>query len=509
MADAFDSVTMVRWRADPIAFIEYVLHDPETSEPFVLLPAEREFLKHAFRTDDAGRLLYPELCYSCPKKSGKTTFAGIFTITIIVLFGGRFGEAICCANDYEQSVGRVFTMIRRIIECSPLLLADAKITADKITIVGATIIAIPSDYASAAGSNQTIAIFDESWAYTSESSNQLWDEMVPPPTRQIACRLTVTYAGFSGESTLLEGLYKRGLEQPLIGTDLHGGDGILMFWTHEPVAPWQDERWLCEMRRSLRPNQYLRMIENRFVSGEAAFLPMPAWDECVDPRIGHTVTDRNLAIWIGVDASTKHDSTAIAAVTFDTKAQQCRLVTHRVFQPSPDQPLDFEATVEATLLDLSQRFNIRKVLFDPYQMQATSQRLTARGIKIEEFPQTSANLTTAAQNLFELVSGHNLVCYPDAATRLAVSRAIAVESPRGWRIDKAKQSHKIDIVIALAMACYAAVQGQNETTFLTDYSLWVDDSLKDPEAAARSWAVSRYANYIQSFNPYAGGGRWR
>jgi hypothetical protein len=83
--------------------------------------------------------------------------------------------------------------------------------------------------------------------------------------------------------------------------------------------------------------------------------------------------------------------------------------------------------------------------------------LQREGVRIEEFPQTSANLTAASQNLFELISGRNLVVYPDAAMRLAVSRAVAVETSRGWRISKEKQSHKIDVVVALAMACHAAV----------------------------------------------------
>jgi hypothetical protein len=122
--------------------------------------------------------------------------------------------------------------------------------------------AITSDYTSAAGANPTISIFDELWGYTSERSRRLWDEMVPPPTRKIACRLTVTYAGFSGQSVLLEELYKRGLAQPEVAPNLHAGDGLLLAWHHEPVAPWQTERWLNDMRRSLRPNQFLRMIEN-------------------------------------------------------------------------------------------------------------------------------------------------------------------------------------------------------------------------------------------------------
>jgi hypothetical protein len=41
--------------------------------------------------------------------------------------------------------------------------------------------------------------------------------MIPPPTRKIACRLTTTYAGFEGESELLETIYQRGLTLPLVG----------------------------------------------------------------------------------------------------------------------------------------------------------------------------------------------------------------------------------------------------------------------------------------------------
>ena len=58
---ALDGTTLQRWRSDPISFVEEVLHDPETGKPFVLLDAERAFMRHAFALDDDGRLLYPEL----------------------------------------------------------------------------------------------------------------------------------------------------------------------------------------------------------------------------------------------------------------------------------------------------------------------------------------------------------------------------------------------------------------------------------------------------------------
>ena len=271
MNEMADSIDVERWRAAPIAFIETVLHDPETGAPFKLLPAERQFFEHAFKTDDSGRLLYPEQIFAAIKKSGKTTLAALHLLTMILLFGGRFAEGYCVANDLEQAQSRVFQQIRRIVEASPLLMREARITADKITFpafYNATIAAIASDYTGAAGANPTATSFDELWGVTSERGYRLWDEMIPPPTRKIACRLTVSYAGFSGESVLLETLYKRGLAQPQVGPSLYAGDGMLMAWHHEPIAPWQTESWLAEMRRSLRPNQFLRMIENRFVTSE-------------------------------------------------------------------------------------------------------------------------------------------------------------------------------------------------------------------------------------------------
>jgi phage terminase large subunit-like protein len=313
------------WRTDPISFVEMMLVNPETGRPFELLPAERAFLAHAFRLDDNGRLLYPEQVYSCPKKSGKTTFAALHVLTLTLLFGGAYPEATLCANDVEQARGRVFEMARRIVEASLVLKREAKITESRITFPAfdATITAIASDASSAAGGNQSISVFDELWTYTSERSRRLWDEMVPPPTRKIGCRLTVTYAGFSGESLLLEELHKRGKALPQVGKDLYAGDGLLMFWSHEPIAPWQDAAWLASMRNTLRPSAYARMVLNEFALAESAFVDLSAWDQCVLPDLAPLREDRSLSIWTGVDASVKRDSTALVACTYSRQSKVC------------------------------------------------------------------------------------------------------------------------------------------------------------------------------------------
>ena len=285
--------------------------------------------------------------------------------------------------------------------------------------------------------------------------------MVPVPTRQVSGRMTVTYAGFEGESELLERLYKRGIQGEQIAPALYRQPGLLMFWTHKPVAPWQTPGWIDQMRGQLRPNAFLRLIENRWVTSESNFVPPEWFDQCVDAELCPELADPRLSVWVGVDASVKRDSTAIVCCTFDPAVKKVRLVWHRIFQPTQADPLDFEATIETTLLEMRRRFYIREIRYDPYQLVAVAQRLTAAGLPMIEFPQSVPNLTEASTNLYELLKGRNMAAYPDDEIRLAVSRCVAIETSRGWRIAKEKASHKIDVVIALAQAALGAVrQGQ-------------------------------------------------
>ena len=118
-------------------------------------------------------------------------------------------------------------------------------------------------------------------------------------------------------------------------------------------------------------------------------MPMEWVDACTDPDAWLCFSDRGLEVWVGVDASVKRDSTAIVACTWDEELREVVVVWHRIWQPSPSEPLDFEATVEEAVRDLMGRFRVKAVRFDPYQMQATAQRLSREGVPMAEFPQSS------------------------------------------------------------------------------------------------------------------------
>ena len=94
------------------------------------------------------------------------------------------------------------------------------------------------------------------------------------PTEPEAWVLIVTYAGFTGESVLLERLYPQGIAGERIDDDLEvfRSEGQFTFWSHTPRQPWQTQQYYAEQRRTLRPNAYARLHENQWVSGESAFI---------------------------------------------------------------------------------------------------------------------------------------------------------------------------------------------------------------------------------------------
>jgi len=177
-----------------------------------LMPHQKAILEHALTPNKNGILPYRQFVWSCGKKSGKTSI-GAMIAAWFAFSGicGRNGEIYYLANDLEQSQSRGYRDLKRCIESNPVLLEACSDVHIKHIILkdGTMVQAISSDYAGAAGSNPNLSLFDELWGFTSEGARRLFDEMTPPPTRENAMRVITTYAGFVGESELLEDIYKR------------------------------------------------------------------------------------------------------------------------------------------------------------------------------------------------------------------------------------------------------------------------------------------------------------
>ncbi|HEY2922941.1 MAG TPA: hypothetical protein VGK77_28515, partial [Candidatus Binatia bacterium] len=321
--------------------------------------------------------------------------------------------------------------------------------------------------------NHGFVSYDELWTYTSESSRRLWEELTPVPTRKNSIRFIATYAGFEGESELLMDLYKQ-----VVGKDEHPeGQGerihpdlpiyanrearIFAYWDHEPRMPWQTQSYYDAQKKTLRPGTYLRLHENRWATAEEMFITPEMWDPNVNSKHHPSITSRE-PLYVGIDVGIKHDNAARVAVKWDEDGEKLILVSHRIWKPTPMQPLDLENTVEEDLRTLNDQNDVVEVLCDPYQLHRSITTLHAAGIPIRKFPQTQANCTLMGQTLFDLLTGQNLELYQSDEMRQQALSTVAVENPRGWRIAKEKASKKIDAIVALAMACVAAMAHRGE-----------------------------------------------
>lgn len=275
-------------------------------------------------------------------------------------------------------MGRVFAGVAGIIEQNEILASEADVGAKAITLSNKTVIlALASEYAGAAGSNHGLTSWDELWAYTSEKSRRLFEELTPVPTRQNSIRFISTYTGYEGESDLLWDLYRTsvGLDEYLEGKGerlqkslpiyANREARIFAYWDHVPRMPWQTDEYYASQKKTLRPNTYLRLHQNQWSTGESKFISGELWDPCVDAT--HTAafgTRRD--IFVGVDAGIKHDTAAVVAVAWGE--DKIELVHHRIWKPTFFQPLDIEMTIENELRELSVTHEIKEILCDPYQL---------------------------------------------------------------------------------------------------------------------------------------------
>jgi phage terminase large subunit-like protein len=443
----------------PGEFVDRLLKKNELGEPFKLFPFQKEILNLAFAFDSKGKLPYETILYSCPKKSGKSTINGALTLWW-ALTQEAPNTILLLANDREQTLSLVFSTIEGLIQHNPALHAECEVQSKTIYCAnGTTIKALSSEYATAAGSNHGWSSWDELWCYTSEGSRRLWEELTPVPTRRNSIRFVSTYAGYTQESDLLEGLYNQVVRDgerihPELPVYANREARIFAYWDREPRMPWQTEEYYESQRRTLRPATFQRLHRNEWTSSEARFIEPEVYDANVDHGLSEDLTG---SLFLGVDVGLKSDSTAICAVKYDKLSDRLVVAGHRIWQPRPGQMIDLGSTLEFFIRGLSQRAEIVKLLYDPSQAQRSMAMLREAWIDCE-LPQTQNNLSTATQTLYDFIINRRLRIYPASDLREHVLNASTKETERFFRLVKENQRRKIDACVALSFAVLAAVQ---------------------------------------------------
>lgn len=442
----------------------------DTGSLITFFDCQRRPLERALLRDANDHFIYNTILWAWPKKSAKSSV--IASMADYTAEHGLNASVKLVANDLRQADSRVGFYIRESIKLARK--ADKR-TGIKMTPSGykieyprgGRIEMVPIDPSGEAGGNDDMIVYSELWGWKSKAHQRMWSEMTLSPNKfGNSQRWIDTYAGFEGESPVLEQLYDVGVKQGVrIWDDLEVYENraakMLAVWVTQPMFPWQTEAYYAEQASTLTPSEFLRMHRNQWVSSEEAFIPIEWFDQGKReiPALG-----QYQSVVISMDAAVSGDCFAMVAVSRDRDGV-CHERRSRIWKPpaggtitysNPNNPHDPD-TPEGVVRQWCKEFRVAEVAYDPYQLHDMATRLWTEGVAFfNPFPQGTPRLV-ADRQLYDLFRDGRIWHNGSPETREHVMNANRKTDGDKFRIVKRNEKGPIDWVVTLSMACSRAL----------------------------------------------------
>jgi len=437
---------LIEYKKDITAFLseQYILED---GKPIVLQDFQKEILRDIFQTKDKNGLRrYNLAVLGMCKKNGKSTIAS--AVALYSLFTEMNGEVYGVAGDKDQAK-IIFQMTKRAIERNPILFDSVKIYKDEIIVPSTNSIykVLSADAPTAHGLNPTCVIFDELW---NQPNRDLYDALTQSPVRKEPLTLVVTYAG-TDQTSLLYELYQTGMQKR--------DEKMYFFWSEKNLANWITEEYLEQQRMRLPAGVYQRLHENKWVQGENAFITRAEVEVCKDYTLKPQLNGKdNVKYYLAVDLGLVRDRTVLTICHKDKNDNLIYLDYVKTYQGNKNNPV-LISDIESDIIWANNNFNIRKNIFDIWQMKSSAQRLQKNGIRVEEFTFTSSTIQKLSQNLYYIFHNGLIRIFPYKLLEEELLSLNAEEKSYGWRIDH-KSGGFSDHVISLGMSSMFAIQDE-------------------------------------------------
>lgn len=478
---------------DIVTWGERYFNISETGQPIKLFPHQKAVLRYAFQRTPDGHFKYSTIIYSTPKKSGKTTIAGLVEQWSAETWT-RYGEILSIGNDAEQAKERAFAKLKQSIELTPgfdrrknMLPGHWRLGSAVASHIpsGTKVKAVATDYKGEAGGNPTLTVWTELWGFTYAADMKFWAEMAPSPVRRDSVRFIETYAGYEGESELLYNIYSAAV---LEGRQLTAGElgdlsafeeapnpdslvpcyvddqaNIFAYWDDGLVArrmPWQKgergKKYYATEAAMQTPAQMERLHENKWVSPISNFVPIEWWDACFNPlplRPGERAP-----LVLALDAGVTGDDFGLIGVSLDPdyKGDERGVAVRIVRKWTPPQggSIDFDGPKEAVRY-ICKNWNVLQVAYDQYQLHDFATTLAKEGVAwFRPFSQAQERLV-ADKKLRDIIGARRIRHDGNQELREHITNANAKQSKdedTKLRLVKKSENRRIDLAVALSMA---------------------------------------------------------
>jgi phage terminase large subunit-like protein len=233
-------------------------------------------------------------------------------------------------------------------------------------------------------------------------------------------------------------------------------DSGYLFAAPGVIASWIRPEDLALTEANVPALVYRRDYGNVWVDSAGGFISREDLRRCVDRDWQSQLCGERAASYVyALDLGLTRDRTARAIVHLDPDGQRVVLDALKVWQGTRDDPV-LIADIEEDMAYCHEQFYRPLMVVDPWQMQATIQRLRGQ-YRLEEFTFTSENVRRLSQNLYGLLHNGQLRLYPDVEMEAELLGLEVKQTGYGWRIDHQAQGFS-DRAMALGMAALIAVE---------------------------------------------------
>lgn len=443
--------------ADPVAWIRANFYIPETNAPIELYPSQAAPLAEALRTDADGSFVYSTVLWSAIKKSAKSSIAA----AVGMWFAWRkpFSSIKVLGNDLKQAESRTYEYMRRAVLLRPDWRDSIRVNNYKMYLPNNSVIeAIPVDPTGEAGGNDDLVLYTELWGWKSQKHQQMWTESTLSPTKYgKSMRWCESYAGYSGESPILEQLYEAAVKGGRVldaEQEMYADEPARLFalWNTKPNLPWQTAAYYAQEAASLTPTEFARVHRNEWGTSTAPFVPIEWWDAC---KGDVPALDRYENMVVAIDAAVTSDCFALVGVS--RREDVCYVRYVRVWYPPKGGRIDF-AEPEAELRRLAQQYNVVEFTYDPMQMEDMAMRLRREGVgHFRAFSQAGDRLI-ADKALFDRIRDRRIVHSGEPDLREHIMNANQKAENEKLRIVKRAEQMKIDAAVCCSMSVAEAMR---------------------------------------------------
>jgi phage terminase large subunit-like protein len=410
--------------------------------------------------NNGNRLRYRRALIGLPRKNGKSLMMS--AVGVYSMIAGEAGSEIYAVANDRQQARIIFNEAKQQIQNSRLLNSEAKVYRDAIEMprFGSLFRVLSSEVRAQAGLNPSLTLFDELWG---QKNDDLYDQMtLGSGNRLEPMTIGITTAGFDRDS-LAGRLYQYGKQVVAGEVD----DESFGFWWWEAPEDcdindrkaWAvanpnlaegllDPEDLAAAVRQTAESSIRRWRLNNWTRSQESWLPVGAWEQCVDRRLE---LEDDLPVFVGIDMALKRDTIAVVVAQPQTTETGDRVVVRaKIWQPEVDG-IDV-AGVEAYLVELHNRFEVREFAYDPAFFERSAEALSDRGLNMVQYPQTGSRMIPACGQSYELIVAKKIAHDGSPVFTDQVLSAAQRMSANGWTLSKGKSKRKIDACIAMVMA---------------------------------------------------------